>query len=211
MDLQKAVRLMRHSMTQRHAAARPALECAQDEIRMFDPQSLESLERKLGLKHLPIKGQEGKTMSEGTGYAIEILLVEDNVGDVRLTKEALSEAKVPNRLHVVHDGVAALQFLRKEQPYRESPQPDLVLLDLNIPKKSGLEVLEQIKQDPVLRNIPVIILTSSNAEADVLKSYDNHANAYVTKPVEVEKYFTIVERIDDFWLATARLPASHPQ
>ncbi|UVT17849.1 MAG: response regulator [Nitrospira sp.] len=150
-------------------------------------------------------------MSEGTGCAIEILLVEDNIGDVRLTKEALSEAKVPNRLHVAHDGVAALQFLRKEQPYTESPQPDLVLLDLNLPKKSGFEVLAQMKQDPALRTIPVIILTSSNAEGDVLKSYDNHANAYVTKPVDLEKYFTIVQRIDDFWLATVRLLASPPR
>ena len=150
-------------------------------------------------------------MSEETGYAIEILLVEDNVGDVRLTKEALSEAKVPNRLHVAHDGVAALQFLRMEGPYSESPRPDLVLLDLNLPRKSGLEVLAHIKQDPMLRTIPVIILTSSNAESDVLKSYDNHANAYITKPVELEKYFAIVEHIDDFWLATVRLPASHPQ
>src|SRR5690348_15263581 len=99
-------------------------------------------------------------MSEETGYAIEILLVEDNVGDVRLTKEALSEAKVPNRLHVAHDGVAALQFLGMEEPYSESPRPDLVLLDLNLPRKSGLEVLARIKQDPVLRTIPVIILTS---------------------------------------------------
>jgi CheY-like chemotaxis protein len=150
-------------------------------------------------------------MSEVTGCPIEILLVEDNVSDVRLTKELLSEAKVPNRLHVAHDGVAAMQFLRKEHPYSESPHPDLVLLDLNLPKKSGLEVLVQIKQDPALRTIPVIILTSSNAESDVLESYDNHANAYITKPVKLEKYFTIVERIDDFWLATARLPASHPQ
>lgn len=150
-------------------------------------------------------------MSEETGDAIQILLVEDNVGDVRLTKEALSEAKVPNCLHVAHDGVAALKFLRKEEPYSESPQPDLVLLDLNLPRKSGLEVLAHIKQDPVLRTIPVIILTSSNAESDVLKSYDNHANAYITKPVELEKYFTIVERIDDFWLATVRLPARHSQ
>jgi CheY-like chemotaxis protein len=150
-------------------------------------------------------------MSEETEYAIEILLVEDNVGDVRLTKEAFSEAKVPNRLHVAHDGVAALKFLRKEEPYGESPHPDLVLLDLNLPRKSGLEVLAHIKQDPVLRTIPVIILTSSNAESDVLKSYDNHANAYITKPVELEKYFTIVERIDDFWLATVKLPARHSQ
>ncbi len=150
-------------------------------------------------------------MSEGTGRTIEILLVEDNLGDVRLTKEALSEAKVPNRLHVAHDGVVAMQFLRKEQPYSESPHPDLVLLDLNLPKKSGLEVLAQIKQDQALRTIPVIILTSSDAESDVLKCYDNYANAYITKPVVLEKYFTIVERIDDFWLATASLPASHPQ
>jgi len=150
-------------------------------------------------------------MSQKMGCAIEILLVEDNAGDVRLTKEALSEAKVPNRLHVAHDGVAAVQFLRKEQPYSESPQPDLVLLDLNLPKKSGFEVLRHMKEDPALRTIPVIILTSSNAEGDVQKGYENHANAYVTKPVDLEKYFAIVERIDDFWLATVRLLSNPPR
>lgn len=146
-------------------------------------------------------------MSKAGEHAIEILLVEDNIGDVRLTKEALSEAKVLNRLHVVNDGMAALQFLRNERPYCESPKPDLILLDLNLPRKSGFEVLAQIKRDPTLRSIPVIILTSSDAEEDVLKSYENHANAYITKPVDVERYFTVVRRIDDFWLSTVRLLA----
>jgi CheY-like chemotaxis protein len=146
-------------------------------------------------------------MSEETHGMIEILLVEDNAGDVRLTEEALAEAKIRNRLHIVHDGVAALQFLRKEHPYSETPQPDLVLLDLNLPRKSGIEVLAQMKQDLALRSIPVIVLTSSNAERDVRRSYENHANAYITKPVDLDKYFTIVKRIDDFWLTTVRLLA----
>lgn len=196
---------------EKRAAAPSEPEYAQGGTRVLDRRSMQHPERSVRLKPIPTKGQEEGMMSEGTGCAIEILLVEDNIGDVRLTKEALSEAKVPNRLHVAHDGVAALQFLRKEQPYTESPQPDLVLLDLNLPKKSGFEVLAQMKQDPALRTIPVIILTSSNAEGDVLKSYDNHANAYVTKPVDLEKYFTIVQRIDDFWLATVRLLASPPR
>lgn len=148
-------------------------------------------------------------MEQVAGYPIEILLVEDNVGDVRLTREALAEAKVPNRLHVTRDGITALQFLRKEKSYAGTPEPDLVLLDLNIPKKSGFEVLEQIKQDPYLRKIPVIILTSSNAEDDVLRSYGNYANSYVTKPVDLDQYFRVIERIDDFWLSIARLPARH--
>lgn len=146
-------------------------------------------------------------MSGETHGTIEILLVEDNAGDVRLTKEALSEAKIRNRLHIVHDGVAALRLLRKEHPYSDNPHPDLVLLDLNLPRKSGLEVLTEMKQDRELRSIPVIILTSSNAERDVRQSYENYANAYVTKPVDLEQYFTIVKRIDDFWLTTVRLLA----
>lgn len=151
-----------------------------------------------------VKSRSG-LMNRGTARAIEILLVEDNAGDVRLTKEALSEATVPNRLHVTNDGVAALKFLRQERPYGESPQPDLVLLDLNLPKKSGLEVLAQMKHDPALRTIPVIILTSSSSEGDVRKSYENHANAYITKPVDLEQYFTIVKRLEEFWLASVRL------
>lgn len=211
MNFYNTERVGYRTFTSTRAIVRPALECAQDDGSVVDAQSTDPPERKMRVKHIPVKGQGGGAMGEGTGCAIEILLVEDNVGDVRLTKEALSEAKIPNRLHVASDGLAALQFLRKEQPYGDCPQPDLVLLDLNLPKKSGLEVLAQIKQDPALRTIPVIILTSSNAEGDVLQSYDHHANAYVTKPVELEKFFSIVERIDDFWLATARLPASNPQ
>lgn len=149
-------------------------------------------------------------MSHETARTIEILLVEDNFGDVRLTKEALSEAKSTTRLHITHDGVAALEFLKKEGPYGESPQPDLVLLDLNLPKKSGFEVLTQMKQDPILRTIPVIILTSSNAETDVRKCYEHHANAYITKPVDLEQYFGSLKHIDEFWLSTVRL-LSHPR
>jgi CheY-like chemotaxis protein len=145
-------------------------------------------------------------MGEKTGSSIEICLVEDNVGDVRLTREALAEARVPNRLHVVHDGNAALQFLRKEKPYAGAPDPDLVLLDLNIPKVSGFEVLEQIKSDPQLRRIPVIILTSSKADCDVLRCYNSYANSYVTKPTDFEQYFNVVAAIDKFWLSTVRLP-----
>lgn len=141
---------------------------------------------------------------------VEILLVEDNAGDIRLTKEAFSEMNVRTRVHIAQDGAAALQFLRKEQLYNESPHPDLIILDLNLPKKSGFEVLVQIKENPELRSIPVIILTSSNAEGDVRKSYENHANAYILKPVDLEEYFTIVKRINEFWLSTVRLLAHSP-
>lgn len=140
------------------------------------------------------------------GDPIEILLVEDNPGDVRLTREALEEAKVPNRLHVAQDGVEALRFLNKQKPYAGVPEPDLVLLDLNIPQRSGFEVLDQIKSDPNLRHIPVIVLTSSNADGDVLRSYRSYANSYVTKPVDLNQFFEVVEIIDKFWLSTVRLP-----
>ena len=146
-------------------------------------------------------------MSDGTERAIEILLVEDNAGDVRLTKEALLEAKVLTRLHIINDGVAAVEFLKKEGRYGESPQPDLVLLDLNLPKMSGFEVLAKMKQDATLRAIPVIILTSSNAETDIRKCYETHANAYITKPVDIEKYFSLVKHLDEFWFSTVRLPS----
>ena len=144
------------------------------------------------------------TYKEAMG-AIEILLVEDNAGDVRLTKEALSESKSITNLHIVNDGVAAGEFLKGEGPYKKSPRPDLILLDLNLPKKSGFEVLVDIKQDPLLRTIPVIILTTSNAEVDVRKGYENHANAYIIKPVNIEDYFTLVKHIDEFWLGSVRL------
>ena len=144
------------------------------------------------------------SMTGETRGAIEILLVEDNAGDVRLTKEALAESKIITNLHVVNDGVAALEFLKMEGPYKGSPQPDLILLDLNLPKKSGFEVLVGIKQDQLLRTIPVIILTSSDAEGDARKCYENYVNAYITKPVNIEDYFILVRRIDEFWLRSAR-------
>nr|WP_238339204.1 response regulator [Candidatus Manganitrophus noduliformans] len=144
----------------------------------------------------------GKTI----GGPIEILLVEDSPGDVRLTKEALKEGKVLNNLNVVGDGVEALAFLRKEGPYTNMTRPDLILLDLNLPKKDGREVLEAIKNDPDLKRIPVVILTTSSAEKDVLKSYDLHANCYVTKPVDFEQFITVVKSVEDFWLTVVKLP-----
>lgn len=137
---------------------------------------------------------------------IEILLVEDNPGDVRLTREALKEAKMRNNLHVVEDGVAALEFLRREDGYGDAPRPDLILLDLNLPRKDGREVLEEIKADPELRRIPVVVLTTSEAEEDVLRSYNLHANCYVTKPVDLDRFIAIVRSIEDFWLTIVKLP-----
>ena len=137
---------------------------------------------------------------------IEILLVEDNPGDVRLTREALKEGKVKNRLTVASDGVEAMAFLRREGEYASSPRPDLILLDLNLPRKDGREVLAEIKADPALRRIPVIVLTTSDAEQDVLRSYNLHANCYVTKPVVLEKFLAIVRSLEDFWLTIVRLP-----
>jgi len=137
---------------------------------------------------------------------VEILLVEDNPGDVRLTMEALKEGKLSNGLHVVEDGVEALAFLRKEGKYTQAPHPDLILLDLNLPKKDGREVLAEIKEDPDLKRIPVVILTTSKAEEDILRTYDLHANCYVTKPVELEQFMTIVKLIEEFWLTIVKLP-----
>jgi CheY-like chemotaxis protein len=137
---------------------------------------------------------------------IEILLVEDNPGDVRLTIEALKEGKVQNNLSVVGDGEAALEFLRKKDPYADAPRPDLILLDLNLPKKDGREVLAEIKEDPNLRRIPVVILTTSRAERDVLETYNLHANCYITKPVDLEQFIQVVESIEDFWLTIVKLP-----
>lgn len=137
---------------------------------------------------------------------IEILLVEDNPGDVRLTREALKEAKVRNQLHVVDDGVKALEFLRRQPDYATAPRPDLILLDLNLPKKDGREVLAEIKADPELRTIPVVVLTTSQAEEDILRSYNLHANCYVPKPVDLERFLQIVRSIEDFWLTIVKLP-----
>jgi CheY-like chemotaxis protein len=137
---------------------------------------------------------------------VEILLVEDNPGDVRLTREALSEGKVPNRLSVVGDGVEALAFLRHERGYADVPRPDIILLDLNLPKMSGFEVLAVIKEDEDLKRIPVVVLTTSAAEQDILKSYNLHANCYITKPVDLEQFIDAMRRIDGFWLGVVKLP-----
>ena len=137
---------------------------------------------------------------------IEILMVEDNPGDVRLTIEALKEGKVRNNLTTVEDGEAAMKFLRRQGPYSKVPRPDLVLLDLNLPKKNGREVLAEIKDDPDLKRIPVVILTVSEAEQDIIKSYNLHANCYITKPVNLEQFIKVVRSIEDFWLSIVMLP-----
>lgn len=137
---------------------------------------------------------------------IEILLVEDNPGDVELTREALHDSKVHMNLSVVHDGVEALAFLRREGPYGDAPRPDLILLDLNLPRKDGRTVLGEIKAEPELRQIPVVILTSSQAEQDILRAYALHANCYVTKPVDLDQFITIVRSIEQFWFTIVKLP-----
>jgi two-component system, chemotaxis family, response regulator Rcp1 len=137
---------------------------------------------------------------------IEILMVEDSPGDVRLAMEALKDAKVLNRVNVVEDGVEALAFLRREGQYAEAPHPDLILLDLNLPKKDGREVLAEIKSDPALTLIPVVVLTTSQAEQDVLKSYELHANCYITKPVDLDQFISVVKSVESFWLTVVRLP-----
>jgi two-component system, chemotaxis family, response regulator Rcp1 len=143
---------------------------------------------------------------DSLGRPIEILLVEDNPGDVRLTIEALKEGKVSNRLSVARDGVEALAFLRREGPHATAPRPDLILLDLNLPRRDGREVLAEIKADARLRRIPVVVLTTSNAEEDILRTYDLHANCYINKPVDLDQFISVVRSIDDFWLTVVRLP-----
>lgn len=138
--------------------------------------------------------------------AIEILLVEDNPGDVRLTQEALAEGKIRNNLYVVGDGVEALAFLHREAPFAAMPRPDLILLDLNLPRMGGVEVLRHIKGDDALKRVPVVILTTSNAEADIVKSYDLHANCYITKPVDFERFMGVVQQIQSFWFTIVQLP-----
>jgi two-component system, chemotaxis family, response regulator Rcp1 len=145
-------------------------------------------------------------MSEVNAKPIEILLAEDSPGDVRLTREAFKESRVLNHLHVVKDGMEVIAFLRKEGRYASAIRPDLILLDLNLPKKNGQEVLAEIKEDPNLKRIPVIILTVSRAEEDILRSYNLHANCYITKPVELDQFLTAVKGIEDFWLAIVKLP-----
>jgi chemotaxis family two-component system response regulator Rcp1 len=142
-----------------------------------------------------------------TASPIEILLVEDNEGDVRLTLEALKEAKMGNRLSVVSDGEKALAFLRRQGAYVDAPRPDLILLDLNLPRKDGREVLLEIKASKDLKRIPVVILTSSQAEEDIIRTYDLHANCYITKPVDLDQFMTVVKSIEDFWLTIVKLPS----
>ncbi len=137
---------------------------------------------------------------------IDILLVEDNPGDARLTREAFGDGKLLNTLHHVEDGVEALAFLRRENPYETAPRPDLILLDLNLPRMDGREVLVAIKSDEALKRIPVIILTTSDDDPDVLKAYDRHANCYITKPVRLESFLEVVRSIEEFWLSVVRLP-----
>lgn len=138
---------------------------------------------------------------------VEILLVEDNPGDVRLTREALKEGKVRNNLYNAPDGVEALRFLRREGEHAGAVRPDLILLDLNLPRKDGREVLEEIKADPDLRHIPVVVLTSSEAEQDIVRAYDLHANCYVTKPVDLDQFIHVVRSIEDFWFTIVKLPS----
>jgi len=137
---------------------------------------------------------------------VEILLIEDNPGDARLTQEALNDGKVKNNLHIVYDGVEATDFLFKRNKYKDAPRPDLILLDLNLPKKSGKEVLAEIKVDENLKSIPVIILTTSKAEEDILKSYKLHANCFLTKPIDLIKFFEMIKSIEGFWLTLVKLP-----
>ncbi|WP_261305390.1 response regulator [Paenibacillus andongensis] len=137
---------------------------------------------------------------------VEILLVEDNPGDIRLIVEVLKEGKINNNLSVVEDGEEALAYLKREGSYQDAIVPDIILLDLNLPKINGTEVLAEIKKDPLLKYIPVIILTTSEAEQDILRAYDLHANCYITKPVNLEQFLTVVRSIENFWLTLVKLP-----
>jgi len=139
---------------------------------------------------------------------IEVLLVEDDEGDVLMTREALEEGKVFNRLNVVGDGVQAIAYLRREKPFADVIRPDLVLLDLNLPRRDGRQVLADVKNDPELRRIPIVVLTTSEAEEDVLRSYDLHANAYVTKPVDFDRFVKVIRQIDEFFISVVRLPST---
>lgn len=143
---------------------------------------------------------------EEIGRAIEILLVEDNPGDIDLTKEALEESKVLSNLHLASDGTEAMAFLRKQGEHSGAVHPDLILLDLNLPKMGGCEVLAEIKNDPALQRIPVVVLTTSQAEQDVLKAYNLHANCYITKPVDLMQFSLAVRSVEDFWFSIVKLP-----
>ena len=144
--------------------------------------------------------------NSGNSHKVEILLVEDNPGDVRLIMKAFKECRLRNHISVVEDGVEAIAFLRRQGKYPSAPRPHLILLDLNLPRKSGREVLEEIKADRELRRIPVVVLTTSSAEHDLLRSYDLHANCYINKPVDLEQFVVVVRSIEDFWLTLVKLP-----
>jgi len=146
------------------------------------------------------------TAREKQIHPVDILLVEDSPGDVRLTREALKDAKILNTLHVVQDGIAAMDFLRQQGQYAGRPRPELIMLDLNLPKKDGREVLAEIKQDENLKRIPVVVLTTSKAEEDIVRAYNLHANAYVTKPVDLAQFLNVIRALEEFWLAVVTLP-----
>lgn len=145
-------------------------------------------------------------MNDFEGRRSEILLVEDNPGDVRLTREALNEAKILHRLHVSPDGVDAMNVLRRRGPYSSAAAPDLVLLDLNLPRKNGFEVLAELKGDPELKSIPVVVLTTSGADRDILHSYELHANCYIKKPVDIDEFVAVLRSFHEFWFKTVKLP-----
>jgi CheY-like chemotaxis protein len=150
--------------------------------------------------------EERRAMREKTGSPIEVLMVEDNPDDVYLTREVLKEAKLYINLSVIEDGVEALAFLRREGPYTRAPRPDLILLDLNLPRIDGREVLAEIKADDRLKCIPIVVLTTSQAEEDIARAYQLHANCYVTKPVDLDQFIRVVGAIEDFWLTIVKLP-----
>ncbi len=145
-------------------------------------------------------------MKKIDALVVDILLVEDNPGDVRLTKEALKDAKVLNEIYVAKDGVEAMDFLNKKEKFAKAPIPDMILLDLNLPRKDGREVLAEIKKDPKLKHIPVIVLTTSKADEDIIKSYNLHANAYITKPVDLNRFVEIIHTLEEFWFTIVKLP-----
>ena len=146
-------------------------------------------------------------MTSPEGRAIEILLVEDDPGDELITREAFEHNKLNNRLHVAHDGEEGLNFLYRRDGYADAPRPDLILLDLNLPKYDGRQLLEKVKSDPDLARIPIVVLTTSSAEEDILRSYQLHANAYVTKPVDLDQFINAVRQIDEFFIQVVRLPS----
>lgn len=147
-------------------------------------------------------------MASNNIQTVKILLVEDNPGDIRLIKEILNENGINNIIHVIMDGESALKFLLKEGNFRDAPRPDLILLDLNLPKKDGRELLSEIKDNKQLKSIPVVILTTSTAEEDIIETYNKHANSYITKPVDLDQFIRVVESIQDFWLNVVKLPGA---